>query len=67
MRRNFARHSSPDECVTDNGPQFVSRGRGNGKVESAAKITKNFLKNSRFENPYLALLAYRNMPQQGYQ
>ena len=24
MKRNFARHSIPDECVTDNGPQLVS-------------------------------------------
>ena len=24
MKRNFARHGIPDECVTDNGPQFVS-------------------------------------------
>ena len=24
MKRNFVRHGIPDECVTDNGPQFVS-------------------------------------------
>ena len=24
MKRNFARHGIPDECVADNGPQFVS-------------------------------------------
>ena len=24
MKRKFARHGIPDECVTDNGPQFVS-------------------------------------------
>ena len=41
--------------------------RGNGKAESAVKIVKNILKKSRFEDPYLALLAYRNMLQQGYQ
>ena len=41
--------------------------RGNGKAESAVKIAKNMLKKSRFEDPYLALLAYRNTPQQGYQ
>lgn len=87
LKRNFARHGIPDECVTDNGPQFVSHeyarfareygftsirsspyhSRGNGKAESAVKIAKNILKKSRFEDPYLALLAYRNTPQQGYQ
>ena len=41
--------------------------RGNGKAESTVKIAKNILKKSRFEDPYLALLAYRNTPQQGYQ
>ena len=40
--------------------------RGNGKAESAVKITKNVLKKSRKEDPYLALLAYRNSPQQIY-
>ena len=25
MKRNFARHGIPEECVTDNGSQFVSR------------------------------------------
>ena len=39
----------------------------NGKAESAVKIAKNILKKSCFEDPYLALLAYRNMPQKGYQ
>ena len=87
MKRNFARHGIPDECVTDNGPQFVSHeyarfareygftsiksspyhSKGNGKAESAVKIAKNILKKFRFEDPYLALLAYRNTPQQGYQ
>ena len=87
MERNFARHGIPDECVADNGPQFVSHeyapfareygftsiksspyhSRGNGKAESAVKIAKNVVKKSRFEDPYLALLAYRNTPQQGYQ
>ena len=41
--------------------------RGNGKADSAVKIVKNILKKSRFEDPCLALLAYRNTPQQGYQ
>ena len=86
MKRNFARHGIPNECVTDNGPQFVSHeyarfareygftsiksspyhSKGNGKAESAVKIAKNILKKFRFEDPYLALLAYRNTPQQGY-
>ena len=39
---------------------------GNGKAESAAKIAKNILKKSREEDPYIALLAYRNTPQQGH-
>ena len=86
MKRNFARHGIPDECITDNGPQFDSYeyssfareygftmikpspyySRANGKAESAVKIAKNILKKSRHEDPYLALLAYRNTPQQGY-
>ena len=85
MKRNFVRHGIPDECITDNSPQFVSHeyarfvgeyrfpsiksspyhSRGNGKAESAVKIAKNILKKSRFEDPYLALLAYQNTPQQG--
>ena len=39
---------------------------GNGKAESAVKIAKNILKKSREENPYIALLAYCNTPQQGH-
>ena len=86
MKRNFARHGIPDECISDNGPQFDSYeysrfardygfnlvksspyySRGNGKAESAVKIAKNILKKSRHEDPYLALLAYRNTPQQGH-
>ena len=37
---------------------------GNGKAESAVKIAKNILKKSREEDPYIALLAHRNTPQQ---
>ena len=86
MKRQFARHGIPDECITDNGPQFESHeysrfareygfitcksspyhSRGNGKAESAVKIAKNILKKSHHEDPYLALLAYRNTPQQEY-
>ena len=39
---------------------------GNGKAESAVKISKNILKKSREEDPYIALLAYRDTPQQGH-
>ena len=87
MKRQFARHEIPDECISNNGTQFESReysrfareygfivrksslsyhSRGNGKAESALKISKNILKKSRHEDPYLAFLAYRNTPQQGY-
>ena len=80
MKRQFARHEIPDELITKNGPQFESAreygftivksspyySRGNGKAESAAKIAKSILKKSRKEDPSLALLAYRNTPQQGY-
>ena len=86
MKRNFARHGIPDECITDNGPQFDSHeyssfareygftmiksspyySKANGKAESAVKIAKNIIKEFRHEDPYLALLAYRNTPQQGY-
>ena len=40
--------------------------QGNGKAESAVKVAKNILKKSGQEDPYLALLAYCNMPQQSY-
>ena len=40
--------------------------QGNAKAESAFKNVKNILKKSRKEDPYVALLAYRNTPQQGY-
>jgi len=86
MKRNFARHGIPDECITDNGPQFDSHeyssfareygftmiksspyySRANGKAKSAVTIAKNILKKSCHEDPHLALLAYRNTPQQGY-
>ena len=84
MKRNSARYRIPEECITNNGPQFVSHeysrlaceygftstksyhSQGNGKAESAVKIVKNILKKSRNEDPYLALLAYRNTPQHGY-
>ena len=86
MKKNFARHGIPSECVSDNGPQFDSSeyrsfareygftpvksspyySQGNGKAELAVKVAKNILKKSDNEDSYLALLAYRNTPQQGY-
>ena len=39
---------------------------GNGKAESAVKIAKNILRKSREEDPYIALLAFPNTPQQGH-
>ena len=86
MKKNFARHGIPSECISDNGPQFVCYdyksfakeygfisvtsspyySQGNGKAESAVKVAKNILKKSGQKDPYLALLAYRNTPQQGY-
>ena len=38
--------------------------RGNGKAESAVKVVKKISKTSRHEDPYFALLAYRNTPQE---
>ena len=40
--------------------------QGHGKAESVVKIAKNMSEKSRNEDPYLALLVYRNTPQQGY-
>ena len=40
--------------------------RGNGKAKSAVKIVKNILKKSREEDSYIALLTYRNTPQQSH-
>ena len=37
--------------------------KGKGKAESAVKVANNILKNYRWEDPYVALLAYRNTPQ----
>ena len=81
MKRNFARYGIPDECITDNGHEYSRFAReygftstkstpyhsqGNANAESVVKIAKNILKKSRNEVLYLALLAYRNTPQQGY-
>ena len=81
MKRNFARYGIPDKCKTDNGHEYSRFAReygftstkwtpyhsqGNGNAESAVKIAKNIMKKSRNEDPYFALLAYRNTPQQGY-
>ena len=61
VKINFAR--IPDEYITDNGPQFARRmlaflwqvrvyqGQGNGKAESAFRISRNILKKSRHEDP----------------
>ena len=40
--------------------------RSNGKAESAVKMARKILKKSYHEDLYLALLAYRNTPQQGH-
>ena len=77
MKRNFARHGIPQfdsyeysSFAREYGFTMIKPSpyysRANGKAESAVKIAKNILKKSRHEDPYLALLAYRNTPQQGY-
>ena len=78
MEQQFAHHWIPDELITTNGPQGLLKiwatmvksppyySRGNGKAELAVKIAKNILKKSWKEDPYMALLAHRNTPQQGY-
>ena len=78
MEQQFAHHWIPDELITGNGPQGLLKiwativksppyhSRGNGKAELAVKIAKNILKKPWKEDPYLALLAHKNTPQQAY-
>ena len=60
----------PKYMLSDNGPQFSHitaspyYPSGNGKAETAVKIAKNMLR--KCEDFDLAMLLYRNTPQQGY-
>ena len=80
MKQQFSRHGIPDVLVTDNGPQYVSkewefkhvssspnRVKSNGKAESAVKIVKKLFKKAcrADQDPWLALLDYRNTPTTG--
>ena len=68
--RGFWSYREFSRFARDNGFALVKsspyHSRGNGQVESAVKIAKNILKKSREEDPYIALLAYRNTPQQDH-
>ena len=65
VSHEYARFARESGFTTIKSSPYYSK--GNRKAESAVKIAKNILKKSRFEDPYLALLAYRNTLQQGYQ
>ena len=79
MKKNFARlGDNGPQFISHEYSRFASEygfksiksspyhSRSNGKAESAFKVAKNILKKARQEDPYLALLAYRNTPQQGH-
>ena len=76
LKSVFARHGTPDQRVSDNGPQFSSNAfaqfaeeyaftsprypQANGEVERAVQTVKHLLKKA--QDPYRALLAYHATP-----
>ena len=70
MGRNLIATSIRDSpgitVLTSSSPLHIAAAVMAIKAESAVKFAKNILKKSCHEDPYLALLVYRNTPQQGH-